>query len=149
MLDQRHMLVSSRMINRVHRKSAHDAPAFLALQHRAEKRHQFRRAAQSVELQAQLLLDGIQRKLRHLQQNQPGGLVAQYLAAQLGSDGAPGTAHHHRLARNTCCDQSWVRLDLIAPKQILDLDLAHILQPHCTLAIDQISQRRRNLDLHF
>ncbi len=77
------------------------------------------------EAATQLTLDGQQQQFADLQQDDAAGTVARALAAQLRTDRATGTGHHHGATAQPATDQVPVRGDRLAAEQILD---RHFLQ---------------------
>ena len=138
-LDQRHMLVGRRMVDRIRAPGAHDFAHARLVAHRGQHRQEAYAALRRDRLQ--FLVNRVQRKLADLDQHQGRRLELHDLAAQFAADRTAGARHQHDLAANITVQQVVVRRHRIAAQQILDIELVQVAHPH--LALGQIGQARQ------
>ena len=96
-LDQGNMLVGSRVVDRLGPPSLHDASHALLILDRRQQRDQGHRLA-GPQLLLQFLLDGVERELALLDQQQLARSGLKDLSAQFAADGAARASDQHRVA---------------------------------------------------
>ena len=87
----------------------------------------------------QFLLDAVERKLAVFDQHQPGRCEAHDLTHQFRADRTAGARDHHRAIRQQGLEAIVVQHHLLAPQQVVELDLAD--RRHLHLAADHVVER--------
>src|SRR5690554_2700224 len=145
-LNQRHVLIGRRVIYRLNAKGPHHCLTAATMGYAAQ--HRMQRHTQRLDLvdRLQLTLNGIQRKLRLLEQHQPGWLVAQNLAAQLRTNGTSGPGHQYRLAEQALRYHSRIWTNRVPPQEIFDFQIPNVVDSG--QASNQFRHRRHSLNRH-
>jgi hypothetical protein len=127
LLDDRHVLVSGRVIHGLHRVRLHDLAHAVLVMRVAEERDDFERQTLARRDETQLFLDVVERELRHFEQQQARRRQANDLATELGTDRTTGACHQHRLALDRRAEQRLIGRHGVAAEQIADVDLVNLV----------------------
>src|SRR5690606_5861866 len=92
-----------------------------------EQSHQFDLELLGRDQGPKLALDVVERKLRHLEEQNLRRTQPNDLTAKLGADGSARTGHHHDLASDTGVQETRIRRNGISAKEITDVHVADVL----------------------
>ena len=128
LLDDRHVLVGSRVVDRLHAVGLHDLGEPVAVMRIAEQRGQLEIKGFVLREQPQLPLDAVESQLGHLEQHQPARPDTRDLSAEFRPDRATRTRHHHDLVADAGVEKRLDRRDGLATQEIVRFDVAHVLE---------------------
>src|SRR5579863_3353355 len=112
----------------------------------AEERHDLGRELLAGDDFLELALDGVERELRHLEQDQPVWTQANDLPAELRPYGAAGARDQHALAADAGSGKSRFWRNRITPQEVGHVDISQLVD--LGLAGNQIGQIRQGLHVH-
>ncbi len=78
-------------------------------------------------------MDGVERELAHLHEEQLARVQGQHLAAQLAADRATRAGHQHRPAGDLLRQQQVVGRDRVAAEQVIDVEVPDVADRHPAL----------------
>ena len=147
-LDQRHMLVSCCVVDRVRLPGAQNLCHARGIAHIGQQRYQSKGWHTLFGHGAlQFMLNRIQRKLRQLHQQQRRRPGLDNLPAQLRANRAPRPRHHHHLAGNVLSQHQWVGRHRVAAQQVFNVQLFQVRHLH--LALRQLHHPRQCTHLYM
>jgi hypothetical protein len=136
------MLVGGGVVDGLRMPGRHDLAHAPRIRHRSEQRHDPRRGSTAAfQYLQQFAMDGVERELGALHQQQRGSIASDDLAAQLAADGSAGARHQHHLAANVLAEQERMGRNGVAPEQIFYVQFAQVAD--LDFALGQFHQTRQ------
>src|SRR5690606_17323197 len=151
LLHDRHVLVGGRVVDRLNPVDLQDLFHSALVMRITEQSHQFDLELLGRDQGPKLALDVIQRKLRHLEEQNLRRTQPNDLTAKLGADGSARTGHHHDLAADTRIQEARIGRDGVSAEQVPDIDIANVLDArrageNVTVVGDGLDQYRERLE---
>ena len=140
--DKRHVLISCSVVDRVWFPGAHDVAHAHLVTSRCKQRHKLNFGHRSQGLK--FLVNVVQRKLTHLNQQKLAGQRLQNLTTELSPYAATGTGHQDRLAVCASVEQQAIGFDRLTPEQIINVQLSQVT--HADPTSSNITQPRQGSD---
>ena len=128
LLDDRHVLVSSCVVDRLHAEGLHDFGEPVAMMRIAEQRGHLKIKGFVLREQPQLPLDAVKSQLGHLEQHQPAWTNTRNLPTEFRTDRAARARHHNDLVADASVEQCLDRSDGFSAQEICCFDVADVLE---------------------